>query len=75
MRNYIVSISAFFLIALICNYVYIWTDLSKIFGVEISYVQWLALELVLNLLVVGPLTKKPKDNNEPKRFKVPSDLS
>lgn len=75
MRNYIVNISAFFLIALICNYVYIWTDLKGIFRVEISYVQWLALELVLNLLVVGPLTKKPKDNNEPKRFKVPSDLS
>jgi hypothetical protein len=75
MKNYIVNIAAFFIVALVCYYVYIWTDLKSIFKVEISYLQWIALELITNVLIVGPLNKKPKDKNDSKRSKVSSDLS
>lgn len=74
MRQFIVSVGTFFLTALICKYVYIWADLKSIFGIEPTYFQWISLELILNLLLVGPLTKKPKKPNDSKGSKISFDL-
>jgi hypothetical protein len=74
MRQFLISLGTFFLTALICNYVYIWTDLKNLFGAEPTFNQWLSLELILNILVVGPLNKTPKEKNDSKGSKISLDL-
>lgn len=74
MRQFLISIATFFLTALICQYVYIWTGLKDIFGVEPNYMQWVSIELIINILVVGPLNKTPKEKNDSKGSKISLDL-
>jgi hypothetical protein len=75
MRHFITKVATFFLTALLCKYAYIWTELDKVFGVELGYLQWLAIELIINLLVVGPLINKPKYKpNDSKGSKISFDL-
>lgn len=74
MRQFLINIATFFLTALICQYVYIWTGLKSIFGVEPNYIQWISIELILNILVVGPLNKTPKEKNDSKGSKISLDL-
>lgn len=74
MRQFLISIATFFLTALICQYVYIWTSLKDIFGVEPNYMQWVSIELIINILVVGPLNKTPKEKNDSKGSKISLDL-
>jgi hypothetical protein len=49
-------------------------DLKNLFGVEPTFMQWLAIELILNILVVGPLNKTPKEKNDSKGSKISLDL-
>jgi len=75
MRQFITKVAAFFITALLCTYVYIWTGLNTIFKVDITYIQWLAIQLILNLIIVGPLLNKPLNKkNESKGSKISLDI-
>jgi hypothetical protein len=75
MRQFIIKVATFFITALLCTYVYIWTGLNTIFKVDIAYIQWLAIQLILNLIIVGPLLNKPLNKkNESKGSKISLDL-
>jgi len=74
MKQLIISVLSFFLVALFCDYVYAWTDLESIFGADPTYPQWLAIEFIVNLLLVGPIIKTNREKNDSKGSKVPLDL-
>jgi hypothetical protein len=75
MRHFITKVAAFFITALLCTYVYSWTGLNTIFKVDITYIQWLAIQLILNLIIVGPLLNKPLNKkNESKGSKISLDI-
>jgi hypothetical protein len=49
--------------------------LNTIFKVDIAYIQWLAIQLILNLIIVGPLLNKPLNKkNESKGSKISLDI-
>lgn len=38
------------LTVLICNYLYIWTDLNHKFNLEISFIQWFAIIVIFRII-------------------------
>jgi sorbitol-specific phosphotransferase system component IIBC len=50
------------ILSLICNFVYDWNDLSKVFGPVISYSQWVGIVIISNSLVPNGITNVPKND-------------
>jgi surface polysaccharide O-acyltransferase-like enzyme len=75
MINFITKIAIFFITALLCMLAYNWTSLNQVFKIELNYLQWLAVELIINLLIVGPLLNQHKQKkNDSKGSKISFDL-
>jgi len=44
------------LLSLICNLVYDWNDLNKVFGPTISYSQWVGIIVIINSITPNGIT-------------------
>jgi hypothetical protein len=63
-------------IALLCTYVYRWNNLDQIFGAEISFLQWVAIILIANVLFPAKdIFKHEEKKDDNKGSKIPRDIS
>ena len=51
------------LLSLICDLVYEWNDLSKVFGPAISYSQWVGIVVFINAIVPNGIVN-PKSTDD-----------
>jgi hypothetical protein len=58
----LLGIAKLLILSLICNFVYDWNDLSKVFGSVISYSQWVGIIVISNSLVPNGITNVPKND-------------
>jgi hypothetical protein len=59
----ITSVAKLLLLSLVCNLVYEWNHLSKVFGPIISYSQWVGIVVIINALVPnGIVNSKSSDD-------------
>lgn len=52
------------LLSLLCNIIYDWNDLAKVFGPAISYPQWIGIVAIINLLFLDNAVKPKTTNDE-----------
>jgi hypothetical protein len=70
MKNYIAtgikSVIMLFILTAICNYLYRWNHLDKVFGPIITFSQWMAIIVVVQTLTPSKelfsIDKKDKDD-------------
>ncbi|CAB4175633.1 hypothetical protein UFOVP972_288 [uncultured Caudovirales phage] len=60
----IVGVGKLLLISLICYLVYEWNDLAKVFGPVISYLQWLGIIVIINILMPDGINSSKKENDK-----------
>jgi hypothetical protein len=65
LKKFIVGLATVLLTALICWLTYIVFSLNELFGIEPTYLQWLAISIIFTLLFAQPYrntddTKGPK---------------
>ena len=60
----ITGVSKLLLLSLLCDLVYEWNDLAKVFGPVISYSQWVGIIVIINTLVPEGLIKSKTQNDE-----------
>jgi hypothetical protein len=58
----LLGIAKLLILSLLCNFVYDWNDLSKVFGPVISYSQWVGIVVISNSLVPNGITNVPKND-------------
>ena len=59
----ITAVVKLLLLSLICNLVYEWNNLSKVFGPIISYAQWVGIIVIINAIVPnGIVNSKSTDD-------------
>ncbi|CAB4175603.1 hypothetical protein UFOVP1247_239 [uncultured Caudovirales phage] len=59
----ITAVAKLLLLSLVCNLVYEWNHLSKVFGPTISYSQWVGIVVIINALVPnGIVNSKSSDD-------------
>jgi hypothetical protein len=58
----LLGIAKLLILSLLCNFVYDWNDLSKVFGPVISYSQWVGIVIISNSLVPNGITNVPKND-------------
>lgn len=59
----ILAAAKLLLLSLLCNLIYDWNDLAKVFGPTVSYAQWVGIVAISNLIFVDN-TIKPKEKND-----------
>ena len=52
------------ILSLLCNLVYDWTNLNKVFGPTISYSQWVGIIVIINSFVPNGITNSSKDDKQ-----------
>ena len=58
------SILILTIIAVICNYCYIWANLNKLFSTDITFIQWYAISIITNLLIPSKDLFNSTDKND-----------
>lgn len=52
------------LLSLVCDLIYEWNDLSKVFGPPISYSQWVGIVVIINAIVPNGIVNSNSKNDE-----------
>ena len=60
----ILAVLKILIVSLFCFLLYGWSDLSKVFGSEVNYNQWVALVVIVNLFMPDPLSKSKKQDDK-----------
>jgi sorbitol-specific phosphotransferase system component IIBC len=60
----ITSVAKLLLLSLVCNLVYEWNHLSKVFGPIISYSQWVGIVVIINALVPNGIVNSKSSDDE-----------
>lgn len=60
----IIAVAKLLLLSLLCDLVYEWNDLAKVFGPVISYSQWVGIVVIINALVPEGIVKSKTQNDE-----------
>lgn len=57
-KQFIVKLLAVLLSSLICWCVFNVFDLDKLFGAQVSFLQWIGISIISTMLFVNPIVKK-----------------
>jgi hypothetical protein len=60
----ITAVAKLLLLSLLCDLVYEWNHLSKVFGPIISYSQWVGIVIIINSLVPNGITNSESTNDK-----------
>jgi hypothetical protein len=60
----ITAVAKLLLLSLVCNLVYEWNHLSKVFGPIISYSQWVGIVVIINALVPNGIVNSKSSDDE-----------